>query len=171
MSIFFYIIGYIVLSIAIAYYLKSRKNKVNEINKYSKAKQIKNKIFDRRKHNDYMNNPKFSYMSCNKYNPESKFYKGEKAHNQRVLKRFVLIDELEFERITNHNKVGRDIVIEQIKRWNISDDYDTHIELITDEKEIDIIKFFYKDDYANEDTKIYRLENAIEEITQIIARL
>ena len=103
MSIFFYIIGYIVLSIAIAYYLKSRKNKVNEINKYSKAKQIKNKIFDRRKHNDYMNNPKFSYMSCNKYNPESKFYKGKKAHNQRVLKRFVLIDELEFERITNHN--------------------------------------------------------------------
>ena len=52
MSIFFYIIGYIVLSIAIAYYLKSRKNKVNEINKYSKAKQIKNKIFDRRKQNN-----------------------------------------------------------------------------------------------------------------------
>ena len=33
----------------------------------------------------------------------SEFYKGKKAHNQRVLKRFVLIDELEFERITNHN--------------------------------------------------------------------
>ena len=81
------------------------------------------------------------------------------------------IESNEIVRIINHNKVGRDIVIEQIKRWNISADYDTHVELITDEKEIDIIKFFYKDDYVDENAKLYRLENAIEEITQIIARL
>lgn len=36
MSIIFYIIGYIVLSIAIAYYLKSRKIKAKKINKYRK---------------------------------------------------------------------------------------------------------------------------------------
>lgn len=100
MSIFFYIIGYIVLSIAIAYYLKNRKRKAKEINTYIKAKQIKNKIFDRRKHNDYMNNPKFSYMSCNKYNPESRFYKGKKVNTSvEIEKRYVLIEESKYNKI------------------------------------------------------------------------
>ena len=44
-------------------------------------------------------------MSCSKYNPESRFYKGKKVNSPRVFKRFVLIDELEFERITNHNNM------------------------------------------------------------------
>ncbi len=100
MSIFFYIIGYIVLSIAIAYFLKSRKIKAKKINNYSKAKEAENKIFNRRKHNDYMNNPKFSYMSCNKYNPESPFYKGKKVNTSvEIEKRYVLIEESKYNKI------------------------------------------------------------------------
>ena len=88
MSIFFYIAGYIVLSIAIAYYLKSRKSKEKKINKY------------RRKHNDYMNDPKFSYMSCSKYNPESPFYKGKKVNTSvEIEKRYVLIEESKYNKI------------------------------------------------------------------------
>ena len=80
MTILFYIICYIVLSIAVAYFFKYRKDRAKEISRYSKAKQVANNIYDRKKHNDYMNNPKFSYMSCNKHNPESSFYKKRKPY-------------------------------------------------------------------------------------------
>lgn len=96
MSVIFYIIGYIVLSISVAYFLKNRKIKAKEIGTYSKAKQIENKIFDRKKHNDYMNNPKFSYMSCNRYNPESSFYKEQKIRSKR---RYVLVEESQYNKI------------------------------------------------------------------------
>lgn len=100
MSIIFYIIGYIVLSIAVSYFLKSRKYKVKErnieINSYIKTKQVENKIFDRKKHNDYMNDPKFSYMSCNRYNSESSFYKEQKSNR---VKRCELVEE------SKHNKL------------------------------------------------------------------
>lgn len=116
MSIFFYIIGYIVLSIAIAYYLKSRKNKANEINKYSKAKQIKNKIFDRRKHNDYMNNPKFSYMSCNKYNPESPFFKKRKSIKTNESGIYVLLKQAEYESLRNPHDINNESITSQMNK-------------------------------------------------------
>lgn len=67
MSIFFYIVGYVFISIAIAIFLKKIK---------IKKQVIKNqKLFDRDSENDYLNDPKFSYMSCNKHNKKSPFYK------------------------------------------------------------------------------------------------
>lgn len=61
------IILYIAISIVIAKYLKNRKRT------FAKKEDIK--TFDRTKVNDYMNDPKFAYMSCNIHNPNSKFYK------------------------------------------------------------------------------------------------
>jgi hypothetical protein len=78
----------------------------------------------------------------------------------------------EIKRIVNHNKVERNIVIEEIKRWNNSGDYDTFVEIVEDEKTIKILDFYFKiteDETLKE--RCYKLENAIEEITQIIARL
>ena len=67
MSIFFYIVGYVFISIAIAIFLKKIK---------IKKQVIKNqKLFDRDSENDYLNDPNFSYMSCNKHNKKSPFYK------------------------------------------------------------------------------------------------
>ncbi len=101
MSIFFYIAGYIVLMIAISLYLKYRKDKAKEISGYSKAKQVANNIYDRRKHNDYMNNPKFSYMSCNRYNPESSFYKNRKSNKKEESGIYVLLKQAEYEALRN----------------------------------------------------------------------
>jgi hypothetical protein len=103
MTILFYIIGYIVLSIAVAYFLKTIKIKAKKreekINSYSKAKQVANNIYDRKKHNDYMNDPRFSYMSCNKYNPESSFYKENKISRARREKRYILVEESKYNRL------------------------------------------------------------------------
>jgi hypothetical protein len=100
MSIFYYIIGYIVLSIAIAYYLKNKK----------KSKQL----FDRKKHNDYMNNPKFSYMSCNKYNPESAFFK--KPYSMKE-KKYIIIEESGSKKYSRNHfgffKNGNDMVTQK----------------------------------------------------------
>lgn len=115
MSVIFYIIGYIVLSISVAYFLKNRKIKAKEIGTYSKAKQIENKIFDRKKHNDYMNNPKFSYMSCNRYNPNSSFHKERIARRE---KRYVLVEESEFKRL---NKSDFEYALEDDENSLISD--------------------------------------------------
>ena len=49
----------------------------------------------------------------------------------------------EIKRILNHNKVETNIVIEQIEKWNNSGDYDTYIELITDEKITEILNFIF----------------------------
>ncbi len=103
MSILFYIIGYIVLSIAVAYFLKNRKDRAKEISGYSKAKQVANNIYDRKKHNDYMNNPKFSYMSCNKHNPESSFYKNQKIYKNEESQLYILLKQAEYESIRNPN--------------------------------------------------------------------
>lgn len=116
MSIFFYIAGYILVSIGIAYFLKSRKSKVKEIKKYSKAKQIENKIFDRRKHNDYLNDPKFSYMSCNKHNPQSSFYKEKQNYSIRRKKRYVLVEESEYERIRNFNNTAENERVSELSK-------------------------------------------------------
>ena len=105
MTILFYIIGYIVLSIAVAYFFKYRKDRVKEISRYSKAKQVANNIYDRKKHNDYMNNPKFSYMSCNKHNPESSFYKKRKPYKNEESQLYVLLKQAEYESIRNPNNV------------------------------------------------------------------
>jgi CRISPR/Cas system CSM-associated protein Csm4 (group 5 of RAMP superfamily) len=102
-SILFYIIGYIVLSIAVAYFLKNRKDRAKEISGYSKAKQVANNIYDRKKHNDYMNNPKFSYMSCNKHNPESSFYKNQKIYKNEESQLYILLKQAEYESIRNPN--------------------------------------------------------------------
>ena len=103
MTILFYIIGYIVLSIAVAYFFKYRKDRAKEISRYSKAKQVANNIYDRKKHNDYMNNPKFSYMSCNKHNPESSFYKKRKPYKNEESQLYVLLKQAEYESIRNPN--------------------------------------------------------------------
>ena len=105
MTILFYIIGYIVLSIAVAYFFKYRKDRAKEISRYSKAKQVANNIYDRKKHNDYMNNPKFSYMSCNKHNPESSFYKKRKPYKNEESQLYVLLKQAEYESIRNTNNV------------------------------------------------------------------
>ena len=105
MTILFYIIGYIVLSIAVAYFFKYRKDRAKEISRYSKAKQVANNIYDRKKHNDYMNNPKFSYMSCNKHNPESSFYKKRKPYKNEESQLYVLLKQAEYESIRNPNNV------------------------------------------------------------------
>ena len=105
MTILFYIIGYIVLSIAVAYFFKYRKDRAKEISRYSKAKQVANNIYDRKKHNDYMNNPKFSYMSCNKHNPESSFYKNQKIYKNEESQLYVLLKQAEYESIRNPNNV------------------------------------------------------------------
>lgn len=99
MTILFYIICYIVLSIAVAYFFKYRKDRAKEISRYSKAKQVANNIYDRKKHNDYMNNPKFSYMSCNRYNPESSFFKEKKISKVRREKRYILVEESKYNRL------------------------------------------------------------------------
>ena len=101
MSILFYIICYIVLSIAVAYFFKYRKDRTKEINDYSKSKQVANNIYDRKKYNDYMNNPKFSYMSCNKHNPESSFYKKRKTYKNEEKEIYVLLKQAEYESIRN----------------------------------------------------------------------
>jgi hypothetical protein len=101
MTILFYIICYIVLSIAVAYFFKNRKDRAKEISRYSKAKQVANNIYDRKKHNDYMNNPKFSYMSCNKHNPESCFYKKRKPYKNEESQLYVLLKQAEYESIRN----------------------------------------------------------------------
>ena len=119
MSIFFYIIGYIVLSIAIAYFLKSRKIKAKKINNYSKAKEAENKIFNRRKHNDYMNNPKFSYMSCNKYNPESPFYKKRKSSKTNESGIYILLKQAEYESIRNSHDINNESITSQINKASI----------------------------------------------------
>ena len=116
MSIFFYIIGYIILSIAIAYYLKNRKNKAKEINKYSKAKQVANNIYDRKKHNDYLNNPKFSYMSCNKYNSESPFYKKRKSSKTNESEIYVLLKQAEYESLRNSHNINNESITSQINK-------------------------------------------------------
>lgn len=116
MSIIFYIIGYIVFSIAIAYYLKSRKNKAKKINNYSKAKEIENKIFNRRRHNDYMNNPKFSYMSCNKYNPESPFYKKRKSNKTNESGIYILLKQAEYESLRNSHDINNESITSQINK-------------------------------------------------------
>jgi hypothetical protein len=107
MTILFYIIGYIVLSIAFAYFLKTIKIKAKKreekINSYSKAKQVANNIYDRKKHNDYMNDPRFSYMSCNKYNPESSFYKKRKPYKKEESQLYILLKQAEYESIRNPN--------------------------------------------------------------------
>ena len=103
MTVLLYIVGYIVLFTAFAYYLKYRKDREKEISGYSKAKQVANNIYDRKKHNDYMNNPKFSYMSCNKYNPESSFYKKRKSYKKEESQLYVLLKQAEHESIRNPN--------------------------------------------------------------------
>lgn len=100
MTILFYIICYIVLSIAVAYFFKYRKDRAKEINSYSKAKQVANNIYDRKKHNDYMNNPKFSYMSCNRYNPNSSFHKERVARRE---KSYVLVEESKYNSLINNS--------------------------------------------------------------------
>ena len=100
MSILFYIICYIVLSIAVAYFFKYRKDRAKEISGYSKEKQVENNIYDRKKHNDYMNNPKFSYMSCNRYNPNSSFHKERVARRE---KSYVLVEESKYNSLINNS--------------------------------------------------------------------
>lgn len=107
MSIIFYIIGYIVLSIAIAYFLKSRKIKAKKINKY------------RKKHNDYMNDPKFSYMSCNKYNPESPFYKKRKSSKTNESGIYILLKQAEYESIRNSHDINNESITSQINKASI----------------------------------------------------
>ena len=104
MSIFFYIEGCIVLSIAIAYYLKSRKSKAKKINKY------------RRKHNDYMNDPKFSYMSCSKYNPESPFYKKRKSNKTNESGIYVLLKQAEYESLRNPHDINNESITSQMNK-------------------------------------------------------
>ena len=96
MTILFYILGYIIISISVAYFFKYRKDRAKEINSYSKEKQIANNIYDRKKHNDYMNNPKFSYMSCNRYNPNSSFHKERVVRRE---KKYVLVEESKYNRL------------------------------------------------------------------------
>lgn len=112
MSILFYIIGYIVLSIAVAYFLKNRKDRAKEISGYSKAKQVANNIYDRKKHNDYMNNPKFSYMSCNKHNPESSFYKNQKIYKNEESQLYILLKQAEYESIRNPNTYEKSVSLQ-----------------------------------------------------------
>lgn len=112
MSILFYIIGYIVLSIAVAYFLKNRKDRAKEISGYSKAKQVANNIYDRKKHNDYMNNPKFSYMSCNKHNPESSFYKKRKTYKNEESQLYILLKQAEYESIRNPNTYEKSVSLQ-----------------------------------------------------------
>ena len=60
MNLLLLFLGYIILTYLISIYLKNRKKK--------------EKLFDRSNFNDYMNDPKFSNMSCNKHNPNSSFF-------------------------------------------------------------------------------------------------
>jgi hypothetical protein len=116
MTILFYIIGYIVLSIAVAYFLKTIKIKAKKreekINSYSKAKQVANNIYDRKKHNDYMNDPRFSYMSCNKYNPESSFYKKRKTSKKEESHIYILLKQAEYESIRNPNTYEKSVSLQ-----------------------------------------------------------
>ena len=118
MSILFYIIGYIVLSIAVAYFFKYRKDRAKEISGYSKAKQVANNIYDRKKHNDYMNNPKFSYMSCNKHNPESSFYKNQKIYKNEESQLYILLKQAEYESIRNPYVEDASITTKMIEASN-----------------------------------------------------
>ena len=112
MTILFYIICYIVLSIAVAYFFKYRKDRAKEISGYSKAKQVANNIYDRKKHNDYMNNPKFSYMSCNKHNPESSFYKKRKTYKKEESQIYILLKQAEYESIRNPNTYEKSVSLQ-----------------------------------------------------------
>jgi hypothetical protein len=118
MTILFYIIGYIVLSIAVAYFFKYRKDRAKEISGYSKAKQVANNIYDRKKHNDYMNNPKFSYMSCNKHNPESSFYKKRKTYKKEESQIYILLKQAEYESIRNPYVEDASITTKMIEASN-----------------------------------------------------
>lgn len=106
MTVLLYIFGYIVLFTAFAYYLKYRKDREKEISGYSKAKQVANNIYDRKKHNDYMNNPKFSYMSCNRYNPNSSFHKERIARRE---KKYVLVEESRYNSLVKSENSSSDL--------------------------------------------------------------
>lgn len=117
MTVLLYIVGYIVFSIAFAFFLKTIKIKAKEkkekINSFSKAKQVANNIYDRKKHNDYMNNPKFSYMSCNKYNPESSFYIGKKVIKEKREKRYILLEESKYNKLFVGSYKHEDYILSQ----------------------------------------------------------
>jgi len=98
--ILFSILVYVFSSIAIAKYLKNKKFKVKEKSIY--IDEVK--TFDRKKVNDYMYDPKFSNMSCNIHNPNSKFFKGyERFYNRQ--KKYT---NEEIERIKLENHLTRD---------------------------------------------------------------
>lgn len=107
MTVLLYIVGYIVFSIAFAFFLKTIKIKAKEkkekINSFSKAKKVSSITYYREDHNDYMNDPEFSYMSCNKYNPKSSFYKKQKTNKNEESQLYVLLKQAEYESIMNPN--------------------------------------------------------------------
>ncbi len=75
MSNILIIIGCIVLFMFIAgFALKMELNKNDDISKPNEKRIIKNAKGEEIEVPDYENDPKYSYMSCNKYNPDSHFY-------------------------------------------------------------------------------------------------
>lgn len=63
-----------------------------------------------------MNDPKFSYMSCNKHNPQSSFYKEKQNYSIRRKKRYVLVEESEYERIRNFNNTAENERVSELSK-------------------------------------------------------
>lgn len=78
MTYLIYFIIYILGSFVLAFLLKKYKSKPKKVS-----------YIKRKKENDYMNNPKFSYMTCNKHNPKSPFFNIDKQIEKETPKDYI----------------------------------------------------------------------------------
>ncbi len=93
--------GYVLVMIGIGLLLKNKKNSDKLLIKNAKGEEIEVP--------DYENDPQYSYMTCNKYNPESPFYYKNRPKKQKKLFEFDYEPNLEINTYRNIKSMSNDI--------------------------------------------------------------